>query len=442
MRNGAIKGGFRLAPAITCALIAMFSLAAAARAEFNWRKYEGQTIRVILAKSAFTPMNLKQIQEFEKATGIKVVHEHYGSDPLRNKLLMELAAKNKDLDVFQGMMKTNHQYHKAGWLEPLDAYLKDPALTSPDYDYADFYPKILTVIDGQTMGITTSVNTMVLMYRRDLFEQHGVKVPTNWPEMEAAAKKLTLDTDGDKKTDVYGWIARMDAENTAPFANFLFSNGARWLDEKRRPAFNSPEAVEAMKFYGRLLKEYGPIGGSTIGWKEVIGAFAQGKAAMTVEISIFAQMVLEDPKQSKVVGKVGYALFPPAKPQNAMTMVPTNTLHIGSHSEKKEAAWYYIQFMTDKAHMLEAHLNGLHSSRKSSWQDPKWKLADKLPELTRIVLQGFENGLVDFEIPIAGFVEARQHLNQVIFTAYEGGDVKKAADQAVKDVAEIMKRTD
>jgi len=428
--------------AAVCLIALVFGAASVPAAEFNSRKHEGQTIRVLLAKTAFTPITVKQIDEFEKATGIKVVHEHYGSDPLRNKLLMELAAKNEDLDVFQGMMKTNYQYNKAGWLEPLDAYLKDPALTSPDYDYADFYPKILTVIDGKTMGITTSVNTQVLMYRKDLFEQHGVKVPTNWAELEAAAKKLTLDTDGDKKTDIYGWVARMDAENTAPFANFLFTNGGRWLDEKKKLVFNSPEAVEAMKFYGRLLKEYGPPGGSTMGWKEVIGAFAQGKAAMTVEISIFALMVLEDPKQSKVAGKVGYALFPPAKAQNAVTMVPTNTLHISAYSEKKRPAWYYMQFMTDKTRLLEAQLNGLHSSRKSNWQDPKWQQADKLPELTKIVLQGFDNGLVDFEIPIAGFVEARQYLNQAIFTAYEGGDVKKAADQAVKEVEEIMKRTE
>jgi ABC-type glycerol-3-phosphate transport system substrate-binding protein len=163
---------------------------------------------------------------------------------------------------------------------------------------------------------------------------------------------------------------------------------------------------------------------------------------MTVEISIFAQMVLEDPKQSKVVGKVGYALFPPAKPQYGVTMVPTNTLHISAYSEKKGPAWYYMQFMTGKARLLEAQLNGLHSSRKSNWQDPKWQQADKLPELTKIVLQGFDNGLVDFEIPIAGFVEARQYLNQAIFTAYEAGDVKKAADQAVKEVEEIMKRTE
>jgi multiple sugar transport system substrate-binding protein len=205
--------------AAVCLIALAFGAASVLAAEFNWRKHEGQTIRVLLAKSAFTPITVKQIDEFEKATGIKVVHEHYGSDPLRNKLLMELAAKNKDLDVFQGMMKTNYQYHKAGWLEPLDAYLKDPALTSPDYDYADFYPKILTVINGKTMGITTSVNTQVLMYRRDLFDQHGIKVPTNWTELEAAAKKLTLDTDGDKKTDIYGWVAHGRREHS-PLCQF------------------------------------------------------------------------------------------------------------------------------------------------------------------------------------------------------------------------------
>lgn len=409
-------------------------------ADFNWRKFEGQSIRVLLSKSAFTPITMKQIEEFDKVTGIKVVSEHYGSDPLRNKLLVELAARNKDLDVFQGMMKTNFQYNRAGWLEPLDKYLKDPAWTSADYDYADFYPKILTVIDGKTMGITTSVNTQVLMYRKDLFEKYSLKVPTTWPELEAAARKLTLGTDGRK--DIYGWVARMDGENTAPFANFLFTNGGRWLDEKKKPVFNSPEAVEALKFYGHLMKSYGPPGGSTIGWKEVIGAFAQGKAAMTVEISIFGQMVLEDPKQSKVAGKVGYALFPPGKPQHALTMVPTNTLHISPYSEKKGPAWFYVQFMTDKARLLESQLKGLHSSRKSSWLDPQWQQADKLPELTRIVLKGFENGLVNFEIPIAGFVEARQYLNQAIFTAYEGGNVKKAADEAVKAVEEVMKRTE
>ncbi len=58
------------------------------------------------------------------------------------------------------------------------------------------------------------------------------------------------------------------------------------------------------------------------------------------------------------------------------------------------------------------------------------------------MLRGFENGLVGFEIPIAGFVEARQHISRTIFSAYEGADVQKAADDAVAAVREIMKRTE
>ena len=104
-------------------------------ADFNWRKYEGTTIRVLSGKSAFTPLIVKQIKEFEAATGIHVQEESYPSEPLRKKVLMELAAENKDLDVFQGLMKMAFQYEKAGWLQPLDGFIKDPALTSPDYDY-------------------------------------------------------------------------------------------------------------------------------------------------------------------------------------------------------------------------------------------------------------------------------------------------------------------
>jgi multiple sugar transport system substrate-binding protein len=423
-------------------LMMVFLLGALAQAaEFNWRKYEGTTIRAILSKSDFTPMNVEFIREFEKKTGIKVIDEHYGTMPIRRKLTMELAAKNKDLDVFWGMMKTYLEYTRAGWVFPLDDFLKNPALTNPDYDYNDIFPRVRGIVDGKTIAITTSMNPQVLMYRKDLFEKYNIKVPTNWKELEEAAKKLTLDTDGDGKIDVYGWVARMNEENTAPFSNFLFSNGASWLDKNNKPVFNSPKAVEAIKMYGHLLKDYGPPGGSTISWKEVIGTMAQGKAAMTVEISILAGMVLEDPKQSKVAGKIGYTYFPPTKPQYATMLLPTNCYHISAYSQKKEAAWLFVQFMTDKARTMPFQLKMLPTARKSAWLDPAFKSADKLPELTKIMYDGIQRGIVDFELNIAGFDEARPYLSRMIYTAYEGGDVQKAANDTVKTVEEIMKRT-
>jgi multiple sugar transport system substrate-binding protein len=425
-----------------CLFLLTFSISLAVGADFNWRKYEGTTIRVIDSKSAFTKLDKKNIPEFEKLTGIKVIHEPYPSAQTRRKLLMELGAKNEDLDVFWGMMKTAYQYDNAGWVEPLDKYLNDPSLTAADYDYADIFPRVKAVIDGRTVGLTSGCNPQVLMYRKDLFEKYNVKVPTTWPEIEAAAKKLTLDTDGDGKTDIYGWIARMNQENTAPFANFVYSNGATYLDANRKPVFNSPQFVEGIKFYGRLMREYGPPGAATIGWKEAIGAFAQGKAAMIVDISIFALLVVENPKRSKVMGNVGYATFPPGKPGNQVTIMPCTMHHINKFSKKKEAAWYYIQYMSSKNIMREFKLNGAVVSRKSAWLDPEVKAADKLPELTKIQYAGFDNGKIGFEIQIAGFVEARKHLSQLIFTGYEDGDVQAAADKTVKIVEDIMERTE
>ncbi len=425
-----------------CFCLAVYPAAFSFGADFNWRKYEGTTIRIIDSKSAFTPIAKKHIEDFEKLTGIKVIHEPYPSAQTRRKLLMELGAKNQDLDVFWGMMKTAYQYDNAGWLEPLDGYLKNPALTNSDFDYEDIFPRVRAVINEKTIGITNACNPQVLMYRKDLFEKYNVKVPTTWAEIEAAAKKLTLDTDGDGKTDIYGWIARMNQENTAPFANFIYSNGASYLDQNRKPVFNSPEFLEGVNFYGKLMREYGPPGAATIGWKEAIGAFAQGKAAMIADISIFALLVIENPKSSKVHGKVGYATFPPGKPGNQITIQPCTMLHISKFSKNKEAAWYYIQYMTGKATQLDYKIKGLPVSRRSAWHDPKFKTADKLPELTKIQYEGFNTGLVGFEIQIAGFVEARQHLVRLIYTGYEGGDVQKVADETVKEVEAIMKRTE
>ena len=425
---------FYLQRFLLTALVLVFTVGTSFAAEFNWRKYEGTTIRMLLTKSAFTPINKKHIKEFEELTGIKVKAEYYSSAPLRRKLVMELGAKNKDLDVFAGMMKTAFQYEKAGWLEPLDKYINNPELTGPDFDFADFAPRTKPVINGRLIGLSSSCNPQLLMYRKDLFEKYSIKVPTNWAELEAAAKTLQKHLPKGQ----YPWIVRMNKENTAPFATFLYTNGASWLDESGRPAFNTPAAVEAIEFYGRMAREYGPPGAATIGWKEVVGAIAQGKAAMTTEISIFAGLVFENPKRSKVAGKLGYAMIPPGKTGRYQAMLPLGMGHISAFSEKKEAAWYYLQFTSMKEQLLDFKMVGLPMTRMSNWEDPKWKAKDKLPQLSQLQVEALEKGRIGFEIPIARFTEARPILSRLLYVGYEGGDVQKAADAAAKEIERLI----
>ncbi len=402
--------------------------------DFNWRKYEGTTIRGMFSKSAFSAIVKKHIKQFEKLTGITVKAEYYPSAPIRRKLVMELGARNKDLDVFGGLMKTAYQYDTAGWLEPLDKYVNNPALTHPDYDFDDFSPRTRPIIKGRLIAIGGSGNPQFLTYRKDLFQKYNIQVPTTWSELEAAAKILKKNLPKGQ----FAWVARMNKENTAPFGSFLYSNNGSWLDKNGKPNFNNRQSVEALEFYGKMAREYGPPGAANIGWKEVVGAMAQGKAAMTVEISIFATLVWENPKRSKVAGKLGYALTPAGPSGSSKIVLPINVTHISALSQKKEAAWFLVQYLTMKEQLMDNKLKGAITLRGSNWQDPRWKAIDKLPELSKLQAEAMKIGKVGYEIAISRFTEARPILQRVLYTAYEGGDVQKKADEAVREIKKLI----
>jgi ABC-type glycerol-3-phosphate transport system substrate-binding protein len=50
---------------------------------------------------------------------------------------------------------------------------------------------MLIKVNGEVMAIAFMANAQNLYYRKDLFDKHGIKVPTTYPEMLAAGKMLT-----------------------------------------------------------------------------------------------------------------------------------------------------------------------------------------------------------------------------------------------------------
>ena len=79
----------------------------------------------------------------------------------------------------------------------------------------------------------------MVMYRKDLFEKAGLKMPDKptWDFVTDAAKKLT-----DKSAGIYGICLRGKAgwgENMAFLTAMANSFGARWFDEKWKPQFDT-----------------------------------------------------------------------------------------------------------------------------------------------------------------------------------------------------------
>jgi multiple sugar transport system substrate-binding protein len=97
--------------------------------------------------------------------------------------------------------------------------------------------------------------------------------------------------------------------------------------------------------------------------------FQQGKAAFFIDASLFGPGY-EDPDASVVVGKTGYSALPPQEAGgNSQTGHWLWGLGIPKNAANKDAAWYFIQYMTNAANTAEIGKSTGGAPRLSSYQD-------------------------------------------------------------------------
>ncbi|MBI2562249.1 MAG: sugar ABC transporter substrate-binding protein [candidate division NC10 bacterium] len=427
-------------------LIAGLALASTAQAaQFNWQQFKGTQLRVLLNKHPWQQGIEPHLKDFEALTGIKLIAEVYPEDQFRAKTLVELTSGASSIDVFMSMpAQEGLKYMRAGWLQPVDAFLKDPSLTSPDYNWNDFLDKTrdAMVVEGKLVGPPIQVENVALMYRKDVFQKYNVKVPTTLDELEAAAKALNGKPMTDDGQPGFGIVARgKRAAATSMFAGMLYAMGGTWLTPSREPAINTEEAIKAIDLWGRLLRLYGPPGSENNHWYEASSIFSQGKAAMYTDAnSLFP--VIEDPQKSKVVGKVGYALFPRGSKGQYGSTVAVWGLAMPKTSKNQTAAWPFMQWATNKDQVLKVQSErGVLGARESVWKDPKGKA--KVPSDPGESLRlGSKVGTPFWNPPVVAVAEVRDAVGAAIVTSIQGGDVRAAANKAAADMKRIMAETE
>lgn len=139
-----------------------------------------------------------------------------------------------------------------------------------------------------------------IIYRKDLLKKYGIEVPVDMEELTRAVKKLTLDTNGDGKIDIYGITGRgrKGEEPTITTTGYAwayvgscFEGNAHTTyeikEKKAKPTVNTPEFIAGYEKYCGLLRDYGDPGQS--GWSYVVAnkAFSEGRAAFYVDVGIF-----------------------------------------------------------------------------------------------------------------------------------------------------------
>ena len=127
--------------------------------------------------------------------------------------------------------------------------------------------------DGMHYGIPYAGETVFMFYRKDLFEEHGIDVPTTFDEVLTAAQYFSDNVDG---VDGISYRARLGWEFTYMWSIFLAPFGGMMVDPATGDvALDSPGTVASLE-YIRDLWQYGPVGVESFSFPEAWDAFMPG----------------------------------------------------------------------------------------------------------------------------------------------------------------------
>ncbi|MDQ0819349.1 multiple sugar transport system substrate-binding protein [Arthrobacter sp. V4I6] len=386
---------------------------------------DGGNIRVLLSPHQWTTVIQKDLADFEADNKVKVEVTILNEDQVSNQVKVEFGSGSSDTDVIMYRPLQDHrQFVTNGWLMDLTDKVKADKV----FDWEDFQPATRAAVtdeEGVINAVPVATARQMLFYRKDLFKAAGLSVPTTYDELMNAAKVLTKD-------ETYGICSRgQRAQAVTALASYMYGHDADWTKDGEvygAAAIDSKEAVEAYKYYGDLLRNYGPPGVLNMSWAECSALFQQGKAAMYTEGDDRWPEFIDPAKTKLTAAEVGFAPTPGGHPSN----VPAQALAISAKSKHSGTAWKFIQWATGKEMTTKAQGEGVMGARASGWKSAE--TAKKFPqEVIDAVEFGAKNG-VPYDRPrLIKVGEARDVVGGPMVVAIQGGDVEAAAKTAAKE---------
>ena len=370
------------------------------------------------------------VPKFEEASGAKVTLDELGYVDLRQKLVADFVGHTASYDLMTVDIVWSGEYGQNKYTKPLDEYMeRDKA----DLQLDDILPVAWTLGEwqGKHVAYPLAGYANVLNYRKDVLEEAGIEPPKTQEELLDAATKLT-----DAGKDFYG-IALLGAKGSAVAQDYMAwvqQHGGHILDADGKPAINTPENVEILKFFGEMFK-VAPPGSTDYWWDQRETAFRSGKVAMMEGWSI-ARAGYENPEISSIVGNVDVAAAPVKT-----GMEPKfgfggwgSGINADSTPEEQECAWQFIKWLSSPEIQKEWINNDGAPIRRSTMTDPE--IVAKYPWMP-LLLTSFEKGDGDYRprIPQYSMIEDAlgTHVNAFLVGQETAEDALAAVQKQVEE---------
>jgi sorbitol/mannitol transport system substrate-binding protein len=390
-------------------------------------------------------------EHFTKDTGIRVNFTVLPENDVRDKISQEFSSQAGQYDVATVSNFEIPIYAKSKWIAPLTPYIEQ----DPEFDQADIFEpmtKALSGEDGQVYGEPFYGESSFLMYRKDVLDAKGVRMPANptWPEVAEIAAKVDNAEPGMAGICLRGqpgW-----GQVFAPLTTVVNTFGGTWFTEDWQAQVDSEPFRKAVQFYVDLVRAHGENGAPQAGFTECLNNVVQGNAAMWYDATSAAGSL--EAEDSPVKGKMGYAPAPVVQTKSSGWLYAWSW-GIQQASEKKDDAWKFISWASGKEYEnLVGREVGWSSvpagKRASTYENPEYLAESKaFAEPTRAAIESAdpENpgvqkrpaiGIQFVDIP--EFPDLGTQVSQYVSSAIAGqttvDEALKKGQKLAEDVAE------
>lgn len=264
----------------------------------------------------------------------------YQPDDFRGKLKTMVAAGNAP-DIFRMDDDELAFYALDGAIMPLDKWIARD-LNQKEYVWPMFEA---TYLYGHYYAVVAGVRASAVHYNPDLFDQAGVahppaEYPSNnwtWDIFVNTAKKLTRDTNGDGKIDVFGFCGVRSGDW---WPTMVWNNGGEIFDYKtQRFLMAEPAAVDAIQYWADLIHRHHahPTPAEESAMRGCDDAFLSQQAAMF--------FWLDRPRNATFRWDIaGLPIVPGKRPA---TLIGVATFVMNAHTKHPEEAWQALRALID-----------------------------------------------------------------------------------------------
>jgi multiple sugar transport system substrate-binding protein len=269
-------------------------------------------------------------------------------------------------------------------LADLGPLFKDPTISDPEYDFDDLIPGYvvhsglvggrkgyLEGANAKLVGIPRGMATSLLAYKKDVFERNNLAIPASYKELSDLIKTIK------RKANLPPMTARLKAGHHGVHSFFLHFNplGGTFFNDQWQATFNQAPGVDALNFL-KLVLETGSPQLQSFGFAENQEEFIRGKSVMYLDsTSIIPALNL--PENDGIRDNIGYALHPRGvRYSSAMAGFGCG---IAEKSKNQQAAFIFLQWLTNKERDLQFTRLGVQSNRRSTLSNAK--LLSEIPYL-------------------------------------------------------------